>query len=90
MGELLTDACDGHRKVGRKRERDNVSGRILKRRRRRFVDRSVRMKVRKLRQLVPGGQGLQPDRLFVQIADYILHLRLQVNALQALSDLYNP
>ncbi|KAG9448755.1 hypothetical protein H6P81_008720 [Aristolochia fimbriata] len=33
------------------------------------------MKFRKLRQLVPGGRGLQPDRLFLQTADYILLLR---------------
>ncbi|XWS34839.1 hypothetical protein CRYUN_Cryun21dG0071800 [Craigia yunnanensis] len=47
--------------------------------------RSVRMKVKKLQKLIPGGKGLQPDRLFLRTADYILHLRLQVNVLQALS-----
>ncbi|KAJ0038195.1 hypothetical protein Pint_23028 [Pistacia integerrima] len=51
---------------------------------------SVRLKVRKLQKLIPGGQGLQPDRLFLKTADYILHLRLQVNVLQALSKIYQP
>ncbi|KAF8390375.1 hypothetical protein HHK36_024901 [Tetracentron sinense] len=54
---------------------------------RRVVRGSVRMKVRRLQRLVPGGRGLQPDRLFLRTADYILHLRLQVNVLQALSKL---
>ncbi|KAL5974335.1 hypothetical protein ACLOJK_030999 [Asimina triloba] len=52
--------------------------------------RLVRNKFRKLQGLIPGGQGLQPDRLFLRTADYILHLRLQVNVLQALSKLYKP
>ncbi|XP_022734757.1 transcription factor PAR1-like [Durio zibethinus] len=50
--------------------------------------RSVRMKVKKLQKLIPGGKGLQPDPLFLRTADYILHLRLQVNVLQALSKIY--
>ncbi|XVE85027.1 hypothetical protein DITRI_Ditri17bG0059500 [Diplodiscus trichospermus] len=49
---------------------------------------SVRKKVKKLQRLIPGGKGLQPDRLFLRTADYILHLRLQVNVLQALSKIY--
>ncbi|KAF8378316.1 hypothetical protein HHK36_029655 [Tetracentron sinense] len=56
-----------------------------RRRGRRVVRGSVRMKVRRLQRLVPGGRGLEPDRLFLRTADYILHLRLQVNVLQALS-----
>ncbi|XP_021293318.1 transcription factor PAR1-like [Herrania umbratica] len=52
--------------------------------------RSARMKVKKLQRLIPGGKGLQPDRLFLRTADYILHLRLQVNVLQALSKIYQP
>ncbi|KAA8533122.1 hypothetical protein F0562_033345 [Nyssa sinensis] len=47
----------------------------MHRRRRRAARSSVRMKVRKLQKLIPGGRGLQPDRLFLQTADYILHLR---------------
>nr|XP_048318144.1 transcription factor PAR1-like [Ziziphus jujuba var. spinosa] len=46
--------------------------------------RSVEMKVKKLQMLIPGGKGLKADRLFLRTADYILHLRLQVNVLQAL------
>ncbi|KAJ9188001.1 hypothetical protein P3X46_003403 [Hevea brasiliensis] len=61
-----------------------------RRRRRRAVRGSVRMKVKKLQRLIPGGQGLKPDRLFSRTADYILHLRLQVNVLQALSKIYTP
>ncbi|GMY26181.1 transcription factor par2 [Fagus crenata] len=51
---------------------------------------AVEMKVKKLQRLVPGGQGLNPDRLFLRTADYILHLRLQVNVLQTLSKIYKP
>ncbi|XP_062109473.1 transcription factor PAR2 [Humulus lupulus] len=49
----------------------------------------VRMKVKKLQTLIPGGRGLKPDRLFLRTADYILRLRLQVNFLQALSKIYH-
>ncbi|OVA16289.1 hypothetical protein BVC80_8971g54 [Macleaya cordata] len=50
---------------------------------------SVRVKVRRLQRLVPGGRRLQPDRLFLQTADYILHLKLKLHFLQAaLSKLY--
>ncbi|PIA62137.1 hypothetical protein AQUCO_00200262v1 [Aquilegia coerulea] len=58
--------------------------------RRRVVRRSVKTKVKRLQKIVPGGQGLEPDRLFLQTANYILHLRLQVDVLQALSKLYKP
>ncbi|KAL5759769.1 hypothetical protein ACOSP7_018275 [Xanthoceras sorbifolium] len=51
---------------------------------------SVRLKVRKLQKLIPGGQGLNPDRLFSRTAHYILQLKLQVNVLQALSQIYQP
>lgn len=54
------------------------------RRRRRRRQRAVQMKVKKLQRIVPGGDGLQPDSLFVQTANYILHLRLQVYALQSI------
>ncbi|KAB2090900.1 hypothetical protein ES319_A03G154000v1 [Gossypium barbadense] len=52
--------------------------------------RSVRMKIKRLQKLIPGGQLMQPDRLFLRTADYILHLRLQLNLLQALSKIYRP
>ncbi|XP_035541498.1 transcription factor IBH1-like [Juglans regia] len=51
---------------------------------------AVEMKMKKLQSLIPGGQRLKPDRLFLRTADYILHLRLQVNLLQALSKIYKP
>ncbi|KAI3839535.1 hypothetical protein MKW92_023750 [Papaver armeniacum] len=50
--------------------------------------RLIRMKVRRLQKLVPGGKGLQPDRLFLETANYILHLKFQVNVLQTLSNMY--
>ncbi|KAI3941519.1 hypothetical protein MKW92_045300 [Papaver armeniacum] len=49
---------------------------------------SVGKKVKRLQKLVPGGKGLQPDRLFLQTADYILHLKLKLDLLRALSNLY--
>ncbi|XP_038999748.1 uncharacterized protein LOC120125386 [Hibiscus syriacus] len=52
--------------------------------------RSVRMKVKRLQKLIPGGKGMQPDRLFLRTADYIQHLQLQVHILQALSKVYQP
>lgn len=61
-----------------------------RRRKRRAGRGEVEMKVRKLQRLIPGGQGLNPDRLFLRTADYILHLRLQVNVLQALSKIHKP
>ncbi|XP_011071287.1 transcription factor PAR1 [Sesamum indicum] len=48
---------------------------------------SVRMRVKKLQKLIPGGQGLNPDRLLLRTADYILLLRLQIDVLQTLSQL---
>ncbi|KAL4280058.1 hypothetical protein GQ457_03G007880 [Hibiscus cannabinus] len=52
--------------------------------------RSVRMKVKRLQKLIPGGKGMQPDRLFLRTADYIMHLQLQVHILQTLSKVYQP
>ncbi|KAK3223279.1 hypothetical protein Dsin_010304 [Dipteronia sinensis] len=60
------------------------------RRRRRSHRGSVRLKVRKLQKLIPGGQGLKADRLFTTTANYILQLRLQLHVLQALSNIYQP
>ncbi|CAN6550685.1 unnamed protein product [Malus baccata var. baccata] len=48
----------------------------------------VQVKVKKLQMLIPGGRRLKADRLFLQTADYILQLRLQLNVLQALSKIY--
>ncbi|XP_050118845.1 transcription factor PAR2-like [Malus sylvestris] len=48
----------------------------------------VQVKVKKLQMLIPGGRRLKTDRLFLQTADYILQLRLQLNVLQALSKIY--
>ncbi|KAM7464607.1 hypothetical protein LguiA_032728 [Lonicera macranthoides] len=50
----------------------------------------VRVKVKKLQKLIPGGRRLKADRLLLKTADYILNLRLQVNLLQALSKTYQP
>ncbi|GLT86415.1 hypothetical protein SLE2022_377140 [Rubroshorea leprosula] len=51
---------------------------------------SARMKVKKLQRLIPGGKGLEVDQLLLRTADYILHLRLQLNVLQALSKIHQP
>ncbi|KAK4568489.1 hypothetical protein RGQ29_004052 [Quercus rubra] len=52
----------------------------LRRRRQRLV----RVKVQKLKSIVPGGHGLQLDSLFVHTANYILRLRLQIYVLKSL------
>lgn len=79
------------RSVCYKKEDDNklvgVRGRRERQRRRR---RLVRMKVEKLQRLVPGGHGLQLDPLCIQTADYILHLKLQVNVLEAILKFHQP
>ncbi|KAK9278787.1 hypothetical protein L1049_028365 [Liquidambar formosana] len=74
-------------------KKDNkMPGFNLQRRRRggRRACRSVRMKVQKLQRLVPGGHGLQPDKLYLQTAEYILHLRLQLNVLEAILKVQEP
>ncbi|KAK7386896.1 hypothetical protein VNO78_27255 [Psophocarpus tetragonolobus] len=60
--------------------------RIRSRRRRRYEGVEKRMK--KLQRLVPGGAGMNPDRLFLKTAEHILQLRLQLNVLQALSKVF--
>ena len=59
--------------------------------RRRRRRRRVRLsgKFDRLQRLVPGGQGLQPDRLMAQTASYIMHLRLQLSVLEALLKLHD-
>ncbi|KAK9107998.1 hypothetical protein Syun_024009 [Stephania yunnanensis] len=64
--------------------------RSARRRSRRIRRWEVGMKVRRLQRLVPGGRELEPEQLFLQVAKYILQLRVQVNVLQALSKLYKP
>ncbi|MQM18151.1 hypothetical protein Taro_051138 [Colocasia esculenta] len=48
---------------------------------------AVARKFRELQALVPGGEGLRADQLFLRTAGYILHLRLQVHLLRVLSGL---
>lgn len=60
-----------------------------RRRRRRRRQESVGRKMKKLQKLIPGGDGLKPDRLFLRTAEHILKLRLQLNALQALTKIFN-
>ncbi|KMT07300.1 hypothetical protein BVRB_6g149290 [Beta vulgaris subsp. vulgaris] len=57
---------------------------------RRSQDAVVARKVRKLQRIIPGGQRMQVDRLFLQTADYILHMRLQIHLLQTIFKLYSP
>lgn len=54
----------------------------------RRINGTVLRKVKKLQKLIPGGRGLNADRLFDHTANYIMHLKLQVDVLQALSDVY--
>uniref|UniRef100_A0A5K1G6J9 BHLH domain-containing protein n=1 Tax=Nymphaea colorata TaxID=210225 RepID=A0A5K1G6J9_9MAGN len=49
---------------------------------------SIQKKVGKLRRLVPGGDGLTADRLFMKTAGYIMFLKLKLNLLQTLSKMY--
>ncbi|KAL4361782.1 hypothetical protein GQ457_04G006880 [Hibiscus cannabinus] len=51
---------------------------------------AMKMKVKRLQKLVPGGKGMQADRLFLRTADYILHLQSQIHILQALAKFYQP
>ncbi|KAF5746624.1 hypothetical protein HS088_TW06G00795 [Tripterygium wilfordii] len=37
---------------------------------------AMRMKVKKLQKLIPGGHGLEANRLLLRTADYIMHLRI--------------
>ncbi|RDX65437.1 hypothetical protein CR513_55904, partial [Mucuna pruriens] len=39
----------------------------------------VERRMKKLQRLVPGGAGMNPDRLFLKTAEHILQLRLQLN-----------
>ncbi|EEF41446.1 transcription factor PAR2 [Ricinus communis] len=83
---------NGCRDVSKVNWRRTTMGRRRRRRRRRgaatATTTSIQMRVKKLQRLIPGGEELQPDRLFLRTADYILHLELQVNVLQALSEIY--
>jgi len=49
----------------------------------------VERRMKKLQRLVPGGAGMNPDRLFLKTAEHILQLRIQLNVLQALSKVFN-
>ncbi|GAB4839830.1 hypothetical protein Ancab_020540 [Ancistrocladus abbreviatus] len=48
----------------------------------------VQKKVKKLQRLIPGGKDMNPDRLFLETAYYILQLRFQLHFLLALSKIY--
>ncbi|XP_074301183.1 transcription factor PAR2-like [Silene latifolia] len=70
----------------------SAAKRLMQRRRRSKGRRRgvVEKKVRKLQRIIPGGQEtVHPDRLFDLTANYILHLRLQINLLHALSKVYS-
>ncbi|KAI4365880.1 hypothetical protein MLD38_021826 [Melastoma candidum] len=49
---------------------------------------AVKMKVQKLKKLVPGGDDLKTEGLLSRTADYIVHMRIQVNLLQTLLKLH--
>ncbi|CAL5197038.1 unnamed protein product [Lathyrus oleraceus] len=58
----------------------------LRRRRRQAA---VSRKMKKLQRIIPGGDRLMADGLFLRTAEHILQLRLQLNALQALTKIFN-
>ncbi|CAK8561646.1 unnamed protein product [Lathyrus sativus] len=58
----------------------------LRRRRRQTA---VSRKMKKLQQIIPGGDGLKADGLFLRTAEHILQLKLQLNALQVLTKIFN-
>ncbi|CAF2139216.1 unnamed protein product [Brassica napus] len=48
------------------------------------------VKVRKLQILIPGGKRCNhPDLLLSKTVDYIVHLKLKIRFLKALSDMYS-
>ncbi|KAL1189854.1 hypothetical protein V5N11_012469 [Cardamine amara subsp. amara] len=50
----------------------------------------LQMKVRRLQILIPGGQRCNhPDLLLSKTVDYIVHLKLKIRLLKALSDMYS-
>ncbi|CAH8337389.1 unnamed protein product [Eruca vesicaria subsp. sativa] len=52
--------------------------------------RLLRMKVRKLQILIPGGRRCNhPDLLLSKTVDYIVHLKLKIRFFKALSDMYS-
>ncbi|XP_018466601.1 transcription factor IBH1-like 1 [Raphanus sativus] len=52
--------------------------------------RLLRVKVRKLQILIPGGKRCNhPDLLLSKTVDYIVHLKLKIRILKALSDMYS-
>ncbi|KAJ8616701.1 hypothetical protein MRB53_036073 [Persea americana] len=49
----------------------------------------VEKRIKALQRLVPGGESLDPERLFEETADYILALEEQVNALKVLASFFD-
>ncbi|XP_019101074.1 PREDICTED: uncharacterized protein LOC109133002 [Camelina sativa] len=50
----------------------------------------LQMKVRRLQILIPGGVRCNhPDLLLLKTVDYIVHLKLKLKVLKALSDMYS-
>ncbi|CAN6477581.1 unnamed protein product [Victoria cruziana] len=76
-------ALTAHRTLWRRRHRTTGSRRPVVGRRQ-----FIQKKVRKLRRLVPGGDGLSADRLLVKTAGYIMFLKIKLNILQTLSKMY--
>ncbi|RWR96157.1 transcription factor PAR1 [Cinnamomum micranthum f. kanehirae] len=49
----------------------------------------VEKRIKALQRLVPGGESLDPERLFEETADYILALEEQVNAMKVLASFFD-
>ncbi|KAK8605603.1 hypothetical protein V6N13_102379 [Hibiscus sabdariffa] len=82
MKHMVSKSCKEVRYWRRRRTARGGGGR--------WVGMKMKVKVRRLQKLIPGGKGMQPDRLFLRTADYILHLQSQIHILQALAKFYQP
>ncbi|KAI4329912.1 hypothetical protein MLD38_028244 [Melastoma candidum] len=51
---------------------------------------SIRVTRKKLRRLVPGGEGMEFHRLLEETAHYIECLRTQVEVMRSIADYYTP
>lgn len=65
------------------------SGDVVLKGRERESRRVTRGRFQRLGKIVPGGEGLEEDELMAQTAHYIVHLRMQLCALQALLQLHD-
>ncbi|KAL0825441.1 hypothetical protein Bca101_049118 [Brassica carinata] len=76
---MVKQTMDKNKKKNNKRGHGSGSGSGL-----------LGVKVRKLQILIPGGKRCNhPDLLLSKTVDYIVHLKLKIRFLKALSDMYS-